>query len=160
MIIKKFMFAFFVVICTFLVGCEVQPTEESDSVPLMDMNTSREGILSSGRRFVFFGADQMYLTFEQFLTERNFVYRFSYDFLVHEETIEEILERPEFQYGVSPRSNPDGVVVNAYYFSESSNVLFIILPVGDTLFLGFPSAIVVNHETGVASHYAFDVWRD
>jgi len=132
---------FFTVICAFFVGCGFSETEE-----IRDMYTSREGVLSSGRRFEFYGADSeadRVFTLEQLLEVNRLSYHHTYDFIIQEETIEEMLERPEMHFGVG-HLDPDDVVIIADYFLESNDVLFYVNPL---------SVLVVNLDSGAVSSY-------
>ncbi|MCL2356872.1 MAG: hypothetical protein FWC70_06920 [Defluviitaleaceae bacterium] len=126
-------------------------TEEREII--RDMNTSREGTLSGGREFVFHGADQTSGTFEAFLEGAGFSYRRTYDFIVQEETIEEMLERPDMQRRGVGYFMPEHATIHAFYFAECNNIVFWLEFHGVYL-MGFPSALVVNNESGVVSLWA------
>jgi len=133
-----------VVLCAIFVGC---------SSPANDMNTSRRGVLSTGQEFVFHGADQMDATIEEVLEEMGFEYRHTYDFIIQEDTIEAILERPEMQgLGAVP---PEYAIIYAFYFSASRDILFQVHLI-EGHWLGVPSVRVVNHESGAVSRWG---WR-
>ena len=144
----------FAIIYTFLVSCAFSAVEKPEEIIINDMATSREGTLPNGKRFIFYGADQVSITLEQHLEETEYFYYVSYDyFIVEEETIEEMLERPELHLGVS-HLPPDDVTIVVYYFSESNDVLFMVVPnYDDVAYLGFPSVTVVNSESGGATIY-------
>jgi len=134
----------FVMICAFFVSC---------GSPATDMNTSRSGTLSTGREFVFYGAGQVDMTLEEFLEKGGFVYFRTENFVIQEETIEEMLERPEMHMGIE-HSPLDFVFIYAFYFAESSDVLFWVESFEEIyIWLGFPSALIVNLESGVVYNY-------
>jgi len=135
----------FAMFCALFIGC---------SSPATDMNTSRQGALSTGRRFVFYGADRMDMTVEEFLEKGYFTYRRTEDFIIHEETIEAILERPELQIGAGhvPPVPPESLVIYVFYFAEGSDIFLTSKPVEGS-WLGFPPAFVINLESGVVAYY-------
>jgi hypothetical protein len=121
------------------------------------MYTSREGVLSNGRRFEFHGADseaERDFTLEQLLEGNRLIYSHSYDFIIQEETVEAIMERMELEPDLwISRLEPDIADIVAYYFSESNDILFWMLPV-NTVIMGRITVWSVNHESGVVSYYA------
>jgi len=124
------------------------------------MNTSREGTLSNGRRFVFYGADQVSGTFEEFLDERGLFYLRTRDFIVQEETVEDMLEVPElYQWFSICHLAPEWAHFVAYYFAESNSVLFEVDHDDNYTFRWGPRfAIVVNQESGAVSRFD-EGWR-
>jgi len=141
---KLIVVLFVVMICAFFVSC---------GSPATDMNTSRSGTLSTGRRFVFYGADRVDRTLEEFLERGGFIYRRTHDFIIEEETIEEILENPEMHMGVG-YVPPEDVVIYVFYFTESNDILVWVEPYEDRVsVMGFPSALIVNIESGVVRNY-------
>jgi hypothetical protein len=150
---KLLVFFCLTIICAFLGSCTFSITEEQEDIPINDMNTSRTGILSCGKTFIFYGADQVSITLEQYLEEMGFIYLCSWDFIVKEETIEEMLENPELDLGVG-HLNSDDVTIVVYYFSESNDVLFTVEPNDDRVTrLGGINVTVVNYESGHVSMY-------
>jgi hypothetical protein len=150
---KLLIILFLFILCAFFAACSCSATGEREIIK--DMHTSREGVLSSGREFEFHGADQVFMTIEQFLEEMELGYSHSYDFIIQEETIESMLERPEWDFAFATgHLEPDAVFIFACYFPESNDVLFRIYPNDErVIFSGYPSAWVVNHESGVVSFY-------
>lgn len=150
------LFIVILLIFTIFAGCKFLTADEQEV--LRDMNTSREGILSDGVRFIFHGADQVDVTLTEFLEERGFIYRLTFDIVVLEETIEEILEVISM---VQENVGPDDFIYIVYYFSESSEV-FITLEEysGRFVGLGDPTGNVVNLATGVVTYYIAPVWHE
>ena len=132
-------------LCSLFVGC---------GSPATDMNTSRRGVLSTGREFVFYGADQVDVTLEEFMEEIGFAYRRTYDFIIQEDTVEAILERPEMHMGIGD-APPEYAIIYAFYFSESRDILFQVHLI-EGHWLGVPSVQVVNLESGAVSRWG---WR-
>jgi hypothetical protein len=147
-------------ICAFFMGCGRSESEELEAIIILDMNTSREGVLSNGRRFVFYGADQVSVTLGQFLDEKGLIYRHLENFVVQEETIEEMLERPEWEYHFSIGNlRPEWADIIVYYFVESNDVLFRVERDNNYAYLLGPNhAYVVNHESGLVTYYD-EGWR-
>ncbi|MCL2356874.1 MAG: hypothetical protein FWC70_06930 [Defluviitaleaceae bacterium] len=150
---KLFMTFCLVIICAFFTGCLLCATEEQEII--QDMNTSREGTLSNGRRFVFYGADQVSGTFEELLEERGLSYFRTFNFIVQEETVEEMLARPEiYDRFTLVHIAPHQAEIFVYYFAECGVVVFdAVVDRNYFIPLGPLSVVVVNRESGTVSRY-------
>jgi len=149
---KKLLIIFFLaIIFAFFADCASSTSEE-----IRDMYTFRAGVLSNGRRFTFSGTGVV-MKLEQFLEQLELSYLRSYEFIIQEETVEEILERPEIEMLLEISNlEPELVGINVFYFLKSSDLVFIAYnEVYYNLYRleGFLNAIVVNHESGVVSLY-------
>jgi len=138
-------------IFAFLVGCVFGEIEV-----IRDMNTSRGGFLPNGRRFIFSGSDQVVMKLEQFLEQLELSYLRSYDFIIQEEIVEEILERPEIEMLLDiGHFEPESMGIHVFYFSKSRDLVFIAYH--EVYYVLYQpeglNAIVINHESGAISHY-------
>jgi hypothetical protein len=148
---KLLIILFLFTLCAFFAACSCSATGEREII--RDMYTSREGILSNGRKFIFYGTDQVSITLEEFLEERELFYLRTRDFIIQEETIEEMLERPEMHFNID-HVEPEWADIIAYYFAESNDVLFMVELDNDYVFRWGPlSVMIVNHESGAVSIY-------
>ena len=137
-------------IFAFIAGCGFFETEE-----VRDMYTSRGGFLSNGRRYRFRGAGAP-MKIEEFFEVWGLSYLRSYDFIIQEETVEEILERSEIEMLLDiGHFKPKAMGVTVFYFSKSRDLVFwayhevyYVLYQPEGL-----NAIVINHESGAVSHY-------
>jgi len=120
--VKSFVAFCVVGICVLFAGCALFATEEQEIV--RDMYTSREGVLSGGHEFTFRGADQTSGLLVDKLERMGFAYRRTYDFIVQEETIEEMLENPDIQRHLIDSAWPEDVIINVLYFAECNNIVF------------------------------------
>jgi hypothetical protein len=150
--ILLFVLIWLAVICSFFAGCMFSK-EEQEAVIASDMYTSREGVLSNGRKFIFHGADQVTVTLEEFLEELRLTHRITFDFIIQEETVEEIFEKLQLESDLwLSRLEPDKVYIIAHYLPESKDISFSIAPF-EGVIAGFPPVWVINHESGIVSEY-------
>jgi len=151
---NKLLIVFSLVIILFvIIGC-LFSREEQEDVIIYDMTTPREGVLSNGRKFIFYGTDP--ITVEQYMEDLKYIYDSSYDFTIQEETVEDIFERLELESELYfSQLEPSESCIVAVYFSESKDVLISIVPINADI-AGFPSYYGVNHESGVVSLYKFN----
>ena len=138
-------------IFAFIAGCSSSIEEE-----IRDMHTFRGGVLSNGRRFTFSGSSQVVIKLEQFFEEWELSYLRSYDFIIQEETVEDILERSEIEILLNiSHLEPRSMGIQIYYFPKSRDLVFMAY---HEVYYNFYRAeglnvIVVNHESGAVSHY-------
>jgi len=134
-----------------IAGCSSSIEEE-----IRDMHTFRGGFLSSGRRFTFSGSAEVIMKLEEFFEVWELSYLRSYDFIIQEETVEDILERPEIEILLEiSHLEPDSMGIHVGYFPKSRDLIFMAYhEVYYNLYRAEGlSVIVVNHESGAVSHY-------
>mgnify|MGYP005806392571 CR=1 FL=1 len=94
------------------------------NVTLDDANLSREGILSNGRKYIFYGVDSQNFSISDYIENKELFPSVIYDDKIQEQTIEAIAEEVQILFGLngSPAEIADILI---YYDAETEELLFM-----------------------------------